>query len=77
MKLNPRSVVPFLVITGGIVTPLGAVSAAWMAGGILVSNVCRANINPSVFWVYPPVSAQPVGTACALPDGTPGTVTAS
>lgn len=55
---------------------IGANAAWMMPNGLWYSNICRANFNPIFYWVYPVSVAQPVGTMCALPDGTPGTVTA-
>lgn len=50
--------------------------AAWMVNGIWYSNICRLNINPNWYWVYPVVQARPVGSVCYMPDGAPGYVSA-
>ncbi len=50
-------------------------NAAWLVYGVWYSNVCRADGNPAVFFIYPPEVAQPVGTSCQLPGGIFGTVT--
>ena len=46
-------------------------SAAWLFNGIWYSNVC---VSPVGSWIYPVEWAQPVGTFCRLPNGTPGVV---
>lgn len=46
-------------------------SAAWLFNGIWYSNVC---VSPVGTWIYPVEWAQPVGTFCRLPNGTPGVV---
>jgi hypothetical protein len=48
----------------------------WLFNGVWINNMCRA---PSgAWWLYPPPSAQPVGSPCVIPStGEAGIVTAS
>lgn len=64
------------VILAALLAMSSFANAGWLApNGIWYSNICRANFNPNFYWVYPVSVAQPVGTFCSFPDGTPGTVT--
>jgi hypothetical protein len=73
-----KTKISFFALAFAITTLCAAhARAAWYVGGVLVSNICRADANPAYYWVYPPQNAQPVGTMCTFPDGTPGTVTAN
>jgi hypothetical protein len=60
-----------------LVTPARNAGAAWLVDGGWVSNICRANANPSYYFAYPAQDGEAVGTPCAFPDGTPGTITAN
>jgi hypothetical protein len=51
-----------------------AADAAWLVGGVWVSNVCRAPSGS--FWIYPAYAAAPVGSYCTIySTGEVGTVT--
>ena len=58
-----------------LLTMSSLTSAGWWYNGIRVSNVCRASFNMNWYYVYPVYSAQPLGSFCRFPDGTPGVVT--
>ena len=55
-----RSLLIAALLAAAAAAPAVATAATWMLpNGVFVGNVCRSG---AYFWVYPPSSAQPVGS---------------